>query len=136
MIVTGGKGDICEVIRGTYIHSSFLPALGMWISPKFYFLAAKIIENFAIRSFRRANFELENKLKQVDLESKQLTEALHAEQILLKGATDQVANLARELTDNQELLTHSSYRFKFHITKKFLINIKLKFNNWKMRFKN
>ena len=44
---------------------------------KFYFLAAEIIENFAIRSFKRANFELETKLKQYDLQCKQLNEQLN-----------------------------------------------------------
>ena len=70
----GGNSDMCRVISGTYIHSSLLPALGMWISPKFYYLASKIIENFAIRSFKRANFELETKLKHFDLQCKQLNE--------------------------------------------------------------
>ena len=45
----GGNNQSNQVISGTYIHPSLLPALGMWISPKFYYLAAKIIENFAIR---------------------------------------------------------------------------------------
>ena len=62
----GGNSDMCRITNGTYIHSSLLPALGMWISPKFYFLASKIIENFAIRSFKRANYELETKLKRLN----------------------------------------------------------------------
>ena len=84
IVEKGGNNDMCRITNGTYIHPRLLPALGMWISPQFYFLAAEIIENFAIRSFKRANYELETKLKQVELQCNQLNEQLDKERTMLR----------------------------------------------------
>ena len=81
---------------------------------QFYYLASEIIENFAIRSFKRANFELETKLKQVELQCNQLNEQLDKEKHdlnitgdMLKGAMNQVVALSQELNDNRDMLAHS-----------------------------
>ena len=135
----GGNNHSNQVISGTYIHPRLLPALGMWISPKFYFLAAEIIENFAIRSFKRANHELETKLKRVELQCNQLNEELDKEkheinvtEDMLKGAMNQVVALSRELEDDRDLLAHSELDTSYY--KKLVMNSKYK--NWKRKFVN
>ena len=58
--VDGGKGNL--LVSGTYIYPRLLPVLAMWISPGFYFLAADLIENFAIRCYKRMTLEATTEL--------------------------------------------------------------------------
>lgn len=49
VIVTGGKET---TIRGTYLHPLLVPALAMWISPKFGVSASRIVNDYIAREYK------------------------------------------------------------------------------------
>lgn len=85
-------------IAGTYIHPRLLPALAMWISPKFYYMAAEVVEKFAVRAYERHVFDLRETQRFIEF-------SLNNYKAINIGLSCQLVEQARELTDAQQQVT-------------------------------
>lgn len=52
MLVTGGRGETSQLVRGTYVHELIIPDVAKWISVEFKIKVYKILNNYLFNEYK------------------------------------------------------------------------------------
>jgi hypothetical protein len=101
-LVKGGKGEVYDIIRGTYAHPLIVPQVAQWISVKFALMVSEIINQHLVDEYLLKLDEKDDEIESLNVTIKRMEKKLD-------NITNELRLTRDELGDANDKLDETNY---------------------------
>ena len=108
MLITGGKGETSQLVRGTYVHELIIPDVAKWISIDFRIKVYKILNSYLFNEYKDKLRESRKAIKEKDCKIDSLEAKLDEALRQLRKANKRGERMERKLDVANEQLDETN----------------------------